>query len=1620
VDNSKFPDLQVTQYFDPSDKNYFDTDVKGLTADTLYGFNFQWVFEDEDLNAKYNTIWSNTFRVQTIPLPLAESTDVVATWGEDSLQITWKSPTHSTGFQIALTGNVLGTPTTVYFGHKKDLTTINQKIVITKQQIMANFGNVFQTTLSGLLKTDYINAASNGVAFAVPAYVDPLSGLAILDSSWAITPVDKGFSVSWDAIPTTGTYWETVVYQSSTPTGTYLPVGSATNAPVTVKEINTVYIKIRHRLITGGYSAYSNYKVAAAYLPIIFDETPPNEVTVNSATWSGNDLLINYTMPATDPGTRFKVILTTGIYNGSFYDYFPATSGTFTYPITNDAISKQLSVNQSTSYTGKFISIDPADNPTSGTNFSTGTLANPGAGVTPTFTLTGITNGYTATWTAPSWATYIKVWEGTTSGFTPNDSTNLVYSGPGPAIINTLGRANPYSRKYIVIKYFGSITGQQSEFYSAEQFIYPINPDSTDTTPPLNSTATAAWNGNNIEVTPTFTSGEDSIRCIIELTASGQTRPFLRWKNELVAGKFTITQDQLYSAFGSYYTAFAGVFKTADSAGNINTGTNFSVASKTNPLSAVTPTFALTAITNGYTATWVLPATASYAKVYESATSWGAGNPTESDLVFSGSSPAIIKKTVYTLRYVKIKYVTIDGFDSLWSAESTVTPIDAIAADANAPLAPSAGITANSSIDTSGTMGFNGVINLSWTAVSDSTLRGYRIRFRPYKASAPFENYSYVDSGGTGTSYRLSGLAVGATYEIGIASYDEFNNTTGTYSSFTNQTISGDPAMSNYITAGLAGFQFGSGIKDKDGTQNAAAQGIYLSNSNYWYLTAANTAKFKVGGSAANFLEWTGDALNVDGNITAKGGSFSGNIELKTTGASIWNGALNSGGTLVGDGFVLNNNGLSIKKGTVNLRLDTSDGGIYADYGQIAGWKIDSSKIERLTLSQYSGISSSGNYSFYAGATASGNSGGDTGAAFWVKPDGTAKATGIAITGGTLKVGANFDVTSSGVLTATNGKFNGEITAASGTITGNFGVTTGIFFAGAAATGVNRVVMNQGGLFGYKNTAGVDTTNFSFPNDTGLFYLGSGSIAGWLVDPAKIEKSTGITYAGMSSTGTFAFYAGGVSTGTDAPFRVTHLGAVNATNISIVGTGNNVNKLIDAGGNFYVRQDGFLYATSAEIEGKISATSGTFKGQVDIGTAAIPAGVLRVSSGTGTILIGTNALIDGTTTAAITASSGNTTNFYVRASDGYMFSQSGKIGGWSIGTSKLSGGGGTSAVGLQIDSTAGGYAFWAGAGTPATDTPFSVTNTGVLRATGAIISGAITVTSGRIGNQTLGWNINGTNLESYGTPDGTNKVILNSSTGEISGGKISGSAISGGTITGTTIESSATTGKGKVKLDGANSRIMFNSDQTYSFSLDSDTTSVTTYSYSYGSDSGADAGDGNTWYGAYYGSWATPVARTLALSEAISLKRTDSTSEFTLNNPRLTLSIGGSTYKSFLKISNQGSGPTSAAYSSITLQEGGLILTANYGALKIENMASAAHYSYTSANNFRVTGGTYLTGPTREVGVPLVIKSDGSVSTGRAIFKTSASEVSITSTNGATNSYMYMGQDGDIMFSTAS
>ena len=729
----------------------------------------------------------------------------------------------------------------------------------------------------------------------------------------------------------------------------------------------------------------------------------------------------------------------------------------------------------------------------------------------PTITVTPASLGYTVSYTKQTDKNFDNaiieeaVSTSSTAPTTGYQEVGVTSSNP---ITITVGNV---LQRWVRLKLTDKIAGNTA--YSDPVAVTPVDPVAAalDITPPSPASGiSAVWSGNNILISATVSA--DAKKFIIRLTNGSSNGYFTKFPTTAgTSQSVLITQQELYNTFGQYFTSFTGLFVSADSLDNRDSGVAFSVSEKTNALLGVVPTFTLTAITNGYTATWTLPSGASYAKVYESETSWGAGNPTESDLVFSGASPAIIKKTVYTTRYVKIKYLTDDGFTSSWSTEQSVTPIDAVAADVVAPNAP-ATISATAGTDSTGTIGFNGYVNISWSAVSDSTLRGYRIRFRPYKASAPFENYSYVDSPGTGTSYRLAGLALGTTYEVGIASYDEFNNTSSAYTALSpNIAVSGTPfvgtnvSTTGYFQAGVSGtdtgtFKFGYGV-------STGKRGIVLNANNYWYIDSSEAASFKIGGSTSNYVSWNGTKLSVDGDLGVAGGTtIGGNIAMGTSGASIYQGTLNGSGNLTSDGFLLNSAGLVIKKGSVQLRLDTSDGGIYAQYGQIAGWTIDSSKFERGTTGTYTGISSSGTYAIWAGSPVSA---GNSSAKFSVTPAGAVTASDITITGGSLTVGASSIAASTGKLISTDAEITGKITANSGSITGNLDIS-GTFYIGASPSFPSeRLLINSGGISAY--ASGDASPRFQLSKD------GTGKIGGWNINATSLSASGMVLNSGSQT-----------------------------------------------------------------------------------------------------------------------------------------------------------------------------------------------------------------------------------------------------------------------------------------------------------------------------------------------------------------------------------------------------------------------------------------------------------------------------------------------------------------------
>ena len=344
---------------------------------------------------------------------------------------------------------------------------------------------------------------------------------------------------------------------------------------------------------------------------------------------------------------------------------------------------------------------------------------------------------------------------------------------------------------------------------------------------------------------------------------------------------------------------------------------------------------------------------------------------------FKSAGTKVISVGTGATYFVKLRAVSKSGIESSFSTERSATTVANLTADVTAPSAPSTG-TVTAGIDNSAgaTIGFNAFLDISWNAVSDATLRGYRIRFRENGTSNPF---SYVDSPGTGTTFRLNGLSIGTTYAVGIASYDELNNTSSAYTSLGTAIASGTPFIGkNVTTVGYFGasatgdtgtFKFGYGVQDSGGTK----RGLVFNPNNYWYIDSSQSARFKLGGDTDNYIEWDGSAFTVAGNIIARGGSFSGNVAMTTVGASIYNGTLDGAGALTGTGFILNKDGLQFKVlGSPTITLASSTGAITATNATITGTFKTAASGTRIQMSSESQT----NYMYlYSGTVSSSISG---------------------------------------------------------------------------------------------------------------------------------------------------------------------------------------------------------------------------------------------------------------------------------------------------------------------------------------------------------------------------------------------------------------------------------------------------------------------------------------------------------------------------------------------------------------------------------------------------------------------------------------------------------------------
>jgi len=713
--------------------------------------------------------------------------------------------------------------------------------------------------------------------------------------------------------------------------------------------------------------------------------------------------------------------------------------------------------------------------------------------------------------------------------------------------------ANPNS--YTIRLTAVSLLGDQS--VASDEFTVSAITDA----PSVPSGLSAAWSGTDFAVS--FTHDTTSLanaylkEYIVKLIPSLPTaaKEFNLTPTSGSSQKFSLSLEANQAAFGDAQTQFSGSIYSVDVYGNKSAPISFSNAVYTSPLTA--PIITASAISNGYTVSY----TAQTSNVFnlisiEEVESSSATAPATGYAVVKTdrSNPSIVSAPNNNKRWVRARLNDKANAFTAYSNIVAVTPVSPVVVDVDGPPNVTS-VSATGGIDSTGYLGFNAYADISWPAVTTGGIRGYRIRF----SNDAGTTYSYVDSPGSGTTYRLGGLAVGATYKIAVATYDEYNNTSTSYVSLSpDLKVDGTPSVTSYITAGP--FQFGVGV---GGT--ATNKGLYFDSSNYWYINATNSARLKVGGSTSNYLLWDGASFIIDGDLRAKKGSFSGNVSI-TSGASLYSGTLtgntvtttgDTGGSLTGAGYILNSSGLTFNSSSVSgiTTIDASTGKFTTASAYIGQWDVNSSTLFKTTTAGTLSLNSSD-------ATITANSTGYTSGV------GVPDSNNIVMWAGAAKATAPFRVYK-----------DGSVYASSLTIDGSTGFATTTQLG--TKIGASDVNANVTSISGAVITSGVIKSG-NFPGSNGQTATGAGYsttgtafdlVNGTITSPQfRIDSSGNASFAGALSSGVSI----------TAP-------TISALTSFTVGSSG-------SGAYFYVNSSGLLTAEGAIIKGVVQGGSFTLGG----------------------------------------------------------------------------------------------------------------------------------------------------------------------------------------------------------------------------------------------------------------------------------------------------------------------------------------------------------------------------------------------------------------------------------------
>jgi len=408
----------------------------------------------------------------------------------------------------------------------------------------------------------------------------------------------------------------------------------------------------------------------------------------------------------------------------------------------------------------------------------------------------------------------------------------------------------------------------------------------------------------------------------------------------------------------------------------------------------------------------------------------------------------------------------------------------------------------------------------------------------------------------------------------------------------------------------------------------------------------------------------------------------------------------------------------------------TFGGELSAPTGNIGGWTINASSISGGSVT----IDSVGNIRAGKVTYADANSG------FWLGKD-TADANKIK-----FFIGSSTE----------NLKWDGTDLSITGSISANGGDIAG-WIIGADNLSKNNVTISSTGFINLGT--GNDIVKLSSVDTTYRIWVGDATAAS---APFRVSKTGVVTANGavLDSSSSIGGRTGTTISGTinssgditTTSFNTStrqiletfqfptddYDGALKAGNI----VWNSGSGAISSGSGVVIYRGGIVGATNGAVKFSIDASgNATFAGQLSAPTGNIGGWTIGASSlygGSSTSRVGLEVDAVSGNVAIYAGSETKATAPFRVTNTGNVTATSGTVGGWTLSSNALTGGSTSTTVGLEVDSTSGNIAIYAGGATKAT-APFRVSNTGALTCTNVTLTGYIIATSGFIGTAANGF-----------------------------------------------------------------------------------------------------------------------------------------------------------------------------------------------------------------------------------------------------------------------------------------